>query len=165
MGCTSSITCVADEPINNNDKCTTVHSPSFTIGKTTYWSTHKITSLMTWKEKMHVYLDGLIMQMNSYDINSHRHMIDKLNRFQNSSGIPYRYSSNLRHNNAIREVSSLFMTDNIVNLAHFYDKVMGLLDVYVMNKRIEDFEEIVYVLTIIINHPVILKNETRWGDW
>lgn len=144
-----------------------IHSPAIIHGKTSKWTTRTFNGRSSWKSKMQKYLEALFEQLFSYDYISLGHVLDKYLRVI-SGGIPYRFvDGNKRHANAIREVVNLIAPTGPVYEGNFTcievrTRAIMLLDKYAKERRYEDFEEIAFILTIIINTPNILRGQTRW---
>jgi hypothetical protein len=150
------------------DDTIVVHSPPIVLGKVPIWNTRTVTCRYDWKSKMHTYLENLFSQLFSYDCVSLAYVVEKYTRVIYGNGMPYRYCNlSQRHTNALKEVEQLFTPsghvcqEDLLQMKIFTDTLF-LLDTYADQKRIEDFEEIAFVLTIIINFPVIAKGMTRW---
>lgn len=173
MGCGSSshadgasiLSAVVAHPI---DDTYVIHSPAFTHGKTTKWTTRTFNSRASWKSKMQKYLQSLFEQLLSYDYGSLGLVVDKYFRVISGAGIPYRFiNTNKRHANALKEIETLFAireragNDNFIR-NDICIQALTLLDIYAKQRRYEDFEEFVFILTIIINNPVIQRMETTW---
>jgi hypothetical protein len=163
---------VINEPYMNdntsNESGIIIHSPILNIGKQIMYTTRIVPNYGDWKAKMQVYLEELFAQLYSYDVASLKYVVYKYVATLNGTGMPYRTSSpSARFINARNEIKLLFEQDGPLDIeylamAKVYTDTLLLLDTYAKNKLLEDFEEIVFVLTIIINYPNLLKAETRW---
>ena len=117
---------------------------------------------------MQVYLENLFNQLFAYDHVTVAHVVEKYHRVLLCSGVQDRHtSSSSRHKNALNEIRQLFSPCGIALEEYLqqlviYEEAQKLLDTYASDKRIEDFEEIAFVLTIIINYPNIIKAQTRY---
>jgi hypothetical protein len=146
-----------------------VHSPIIVHGKIVEWTKRTITDSSDWKSKMQKYLEHLFSQLFAYDDESLAHVIEKYMRVIQCSGISHEFGKNVssRHYNALQEIKKLMSPTGFIcqeDLKHLkiYTDVLFLLDIYAQQKRIQDFEEIAFVLTIIINYPNIARVQTRW---
>lgn len=145
-----------------------IHSPTYTHGKETKWTTRIITNTNDWKKNMQLYLQDIFRQLFSYDEQCLGYVGDKYLRTIKYGGTINRtMHSGIRHNNALFEIQKIFSPNNHFDIMHLttlsvYLNTLNLLDVYYEQKRIEDFEEIVYIMTIIINYPYILKTVTLY---
>jgi hypothetical protein len=117
---------------------------------------------------MQTYLENLFTQLFAYDDDSIAYVVEKYNCVVNGVGISHTFGSGrLRHTNALQEIKKLICSNGFVcneDLQHLkiYTDALFLLDTYAEQKRIQDFEEIAFVLTIIINYPNIVRVQTRW---
>lgn len=161
---------VVNEPIVNgpNESGIIVHSPILSIGKQVMYTTRIVPNYSDWKVKMQVYLEELFAQLYSYDVLSLKYVVYKYVAMNAGTGMPYRTSSpSARFLNARNEIKLLFEQDGPLDIeylttAKVYTDTLLLLDTYAKKKLLEDFEEIAFVLTIIINYPNLLKAETQW---
>jgi hypothetical protein len=144
-----------------------VRSPPITRGNHIVTTMRIIPTYSSWKANMKKYLETLFTQLMEHDQNAIVCVMNKYNRFQTSSAIPIRSrKSNSRHANAMNEIEKLFepsgfFEDFSIQNAKVYVDTLNLLESYAESNRIEDFEEIVFVLTIIINCPNICRMQTR----
>ena len=164
MGCQMS----SASSVTYSEDVIVVHSPIIVHGKIVEWTTRTITDSSDWKSKMQTYLEHLFSQLFAYDYESLTHVIEKYIRVIQGSGIsPFGRSLSLRYSNALREIKNLMSpsgkicSEDLQNLK-IYTDALFLLDAYAEQKRIQDFEEIAFVLTIIINYPNIARVQTRW---
>jgi len=150
------------------DDTIVIHSPAILHGKTSKWTTRTVNCRASWKSKMQSYLETLFGQLFLYDCMSLGEVFDKYLRVISGAGIPYRFvNANKRHVNALREIEKLIAPNGLVCEENFlcvylYADAVKLLDKYAKQQRYEDFEEIAFILTIIINTPNISRMQTRW---
>jgi hypothetical protein len=154
--------------IETVDDVIVVHYPIIVHGKVEGWTTRTITNSDDWKSKMQTYLENLFSQLFTYDSDSLSHVVEKYMCVIHGSGIPNTFGGGrLRHANALHEVQKLISISGFVCQEHLqhlkiYTDALFLLDTYAEQKRIQDFEEIAFLLTIIINYPNIVRVQTRW---
>jgi hypothetical protein len=151
---------------NDND-AVVVHSPAIVRGKRLTWTTRTIDSHWDWKCKMQRYVESLFEQLVWYDSESLNLVVEKYFRVISGTGIPHRFANtNKRYANALQEIQKLIAPVGPVCQNNFVRSevcphALMVLDRYAHTKRYEDFEEIAFVLTIIINSPIIVRGETR----
>jgi len=150
------------------DDVIVVHYPTIVHGKVVEWTTRTITNSCDWKSKMQTYLENLFSQLFAYDCKSLAYVIEKYKYVISGLGISHTFGGGrARHTNALQEIEKLISPSGFVceeDLQHLkiYTDALFLLDTYAEQKRIQDFEEIAFVLTIIINYPNIERAQTRW---
>jgi hypothetical protein len=154
--------------IESVDDVIVIHSPIIVHGKVIEWTTRTIINSDDWKSKMQTYLQNLFSELFAYDSETLAYVIEKYMGVIHGLGIPNTFGSgSLRHTNALQEINKLISPNGFVckeDLQHLkiYTDTLVLLDTYAQQKRIQDFEEIAFVLTIIINYPNIARAQTRW---
>ena len=165
MGCQMSSASVIETV---DDDVIVVHSPTIVHGKVVEWTTRTIINSVDWKLKMQTYLQSLFSELFAYDDMSIAYVVEKYTLVMHGAGIPHTFGTGrLRHTNALQEIKKLISPNGLVckeDLQHLkiYTDTLFLLDTYAVQKRIQDFEEIAFVLTIIINYPNIARAQTRW---
>jgi hypothetical protein len=114
---------------------------------------------------MQSYLEKLFKQFYSYSEIELAYVGKKYNMVVHGFGLPNRLNCEC-FKNACNELIALFEPTDELDLEYLkYPKVyidlLVLLDRYTQEQRVEDFEEIAFVLTIIINYPYLMRTETR----
>jgi hypothetical protein len=113
----------------------------------------------TWTERMLSFMRIHVKQFKEYDMQNHLLVLERFQRFANGSGLPSRTSQNLRHKNAIEELTKLF---KCVALEALSLQIAYLVKAYAILGRTKDFEEIAFIFAIVVNEPNIRKYETCW---
>ena len=112
-----------------------------------------------WKEKMQDFMKNHILQLQNYSENEIDYVKQRLKRFEDGTGIPFRSLHDPKFKNAIIEVMHLmsFVGDWPLMLEHSDDIVRW----YLSQKRQKEMEEIAFVFCVLVIEPQIIKIETR----
>ncbi len=113
-----------------------------------------------WRSRMLCFIDDHISDLKEFDKSSLVIAMDRFDRFARGAGFPSKTLHDKRHSNAIQELARILIRPDFdLNInANFRE----LLNFYYEQGRIEDFEEIAWVFSIIINSVKIRRYDPMW---
>jgi len=115
----------------------------------------------TWKERMTTFMNLHLAQLLDYDVDARLVVYDRVGRFSRGAGLPHRTLDDPCHKMAVIEVINMLRHPTEVAVK---THITHLVSKYGDEGRREDFEEIAFVFAIIVNAPLIKKNETCWEN-
>lgn len=113
-----------------------------------------------WIKRMSLFISTHILQIKTYNIHQFHEMQAKLASFE-SGDCCFNYNlDNPQHANAIKEIRTILIDiDTFDDMCIYF---LAMCHKYCDSDRVEDFEHIAFIFSIVVNSPMIKAYETKW---
>lgn len=170
MGCASSSVADVDSNIANP-----VVIVSFTFPENAVFKVSKISRLnlqgdvkrtdgqialpkVLWMERMNIFMERHLKQLLQYSSNDTNVIFDRLKNFQKGNGSYQFAEKKAIHKAAVAEIVKMF--DITRNVDKIKDYLWELSLSYLEQDKVEEYEHLAFIFSIIVNAPMIQMYET-----
>jgi hypothetical protein len=113
-----------------------------------------------WKNNMIEFMKTHIMQLQNYSDNELQFVKERVRKFNDGYGYPFRSFTDEKFSNAVDEITELMK--DIGNWHSMQQRASTLITWYIQQQRQTDLEEIAFVFCVLVIEPQVIRMETRW---